>query len=102
MDTLKHNLWQFFISLDQILCCLIGVILTVLSFIFKRIPRNKYYADETLSSRCYRLHRDGITSIPCIIIDTLLFFDRKNGIKHCELSYISEQERLQCPPELRK
>lgn len=101
MNILKYNLWQFFISLDQCICCILGIFLCLLSFIIKTIPRNKYYADETLSSRCYRLHRDGITSIPCKIIDTILFFDRKDGIKHCELSYISEQERLQCPPELR-
>ena len=63
MDILKHNIWQFFVCLDQLLCCLIGLILTLLSFILKFMPRKKYYADETLSSRCYRLHRDGITSM---------------------------------------
>lgn len=62
------------------------------------------YPDETLSSRAYRWHRDKIHLYPMQIIDTLFFMDTDplTGKKHCELSYISEQERLQHPPELRK
>ncbi len=59
------------------------------------------HPDETLSSRSYRLYRDGVSKIPCILIDTLFFWDREDGNKHCELSYISEQERMQLPPEFR-
>ena len=101
MNKLKFNFKQFLISLDQALCCLIGLILTLASFIFIFIPKQKYYADESLSSRSYRLYRDGKLKWPCILIDTILFWDREGEKKHCELSYISEIERNQCPPEFR-
>lgn len=60
--------------------------------------------DETLSARAWRLHRAGACSWPCRLVDTLFFFDcdRVRGAKHCELSYESEQLRLQLPPEYRK
>jgi hypothetical protein len=51
------------------------------------------WADETLSSRAYResprLER---------LINALLWFDKD----HCYESYVSEQLRNQCPPELRQ
>lgn len=61
------------------------------------------WADETLSSKCYRLKRDGVRSWPCNLIDTLFFWDRDKatGKKHCELSYLSEVKRNQLPPEMR-
>lgn len=54
------------------------------------------WPDETLSSRAWRMHLDGI-SLPKNIIDTILFFDKN----HCEESCKSEQLRKQLPPELR-
>jgi hypothetical protein len=50
------------------------------------------WADETLSSRAYR-------TMPNIakFIDTILWFDKD----HCYESYVSEQLRVQFPPELR-
>lgn len=66
------------------------------------------WADETLSSRAYRLNDNGSSfwdKLPCRVIDTVFFWDYQiiNGfeIGHCELSYLSEKQRLQCPPELR-
>ena len=61
------------------------------------------WADETLSSKCYRLKRDGVRNWPCNLIDTLFFWDRdkSTGKRHCELSYLSEIERNQLPPEMR-
>lgn len=61
------------------------------------------FADETLSSAAYRASRDGVRHWPRRLIDALFFWDKDEatGRKHCELSYMSEQLRLQCPPELR-
>ncbi len=60
------------------------------------------YADETLSSRCYRLKRDKVTSIPCNIIDAIFFFDTRRGKQHCQLAYESEKKRYHLPAEMRK
>lgn len=51
------------------------------------------WADETLSSRCWREGRG--TAIRAI--DTLFFWEEQ----HCRSSYESERRRLQWPPELR-
>lgn len=50
------------------------------------------WADETISSRSYRCY-------PTLqkLIDALLWFDKD----HCYESYVSEQLRLQSPPETR-
>ena len=85
LKILKQWLYNSFIAVDQ----LINVV------VFFGHP------DETLSSRSYRLYRDEVSKIPCILIDTLFFWDREDGKKHCELSYISERERMQLPPEFR-
>ena len=58
----------------------------------------KGYADETLSSRAYRLRVERGRVWAERIIDTVLFFDDN----HCEESYISEVQRRQLPPSLRK
>lgn len=58
----------------------------------------KGYADETLSSRAYRLRVERGRVWPERIIDTVLFFDDN----HCEESYVSEVQRRQLPPSLRK
>ena len=51
------------------------------------------WADETISSRSWR-------EFPKLakVIDTLFWFDKD----HCYESYVSEQLRMQLPPELRK
>lgn len=57
----------------------------------------KGWPDETLSSRCYRLRRDGVMSWPANVIDALFFWEEE----HCEASYESEKEHRQLPPEFR-
>lgn len=59
------------------------------------------WPDETISSASYRASRDGVRHWPRRLIDALFWWDRKGSVRHCELSYNSEQLRLQCPPELR-
>ena len=62
------------------------------------------WPDETISSRAFRWSRDGARRWPRRLIDALFFFDRdpSTGRRHCELSYLSEQLRLQLPPEMRE
>lgn len=63
------------------------------------------WPDETLSSAAYRASRDGIRHWPRRVIDRLFFWDKEKRegltVRHCQLSYESEQLRLQHPPELR-
>ena len=61
------------------------------------------WPDETISSRAFRWSRDGVRQWPRRMIDALFFWDRDkaSGQRHCELSYISEKDRLQLAPEFR-
>lgn len=59
------------------------------------------WPDETLSSRCWRWHKDGVRSWPCRIIDIIFWWDTAGGSRHCELSWESERKGRQLPPELR-
>lgn len=61
------------------------------------------WPDETLSSRAYRMSKNGKRHWPRKLIDTLFFWDRdkKTGKRHCELSFESEREGRQLPPECR-
>lgn len=54
-------------------------------------------ADETLSSRAYRLDIERGRKWPRLLIDTLLFFDKD----HCHQAYLSEIDRKQLPPQMR-
>ena len=62
------------------------------------------WPDETLSSRAWRWSRDNVRHWPRICIDVLFFWDRDRttGRRHCELSWLSEQNRLQLAPEFRR
>ena len=85
-EIIKHNSKQLLIAIDQVF--------NVLTRFFVE----KTYADETLSSRCYRWDRDKVMSWPRKLVDLLFFWETY----HCYESYISEQERYQLPPEFRK
>lgn len=76
---MNHHVKQLLIGIDQLANTLTGG-----------------WADETLSSRAYRLAVDG-TTWPMRVIDTLFFWDKN----HCESAFDSERLRLQAPPELR-
>lgn len=58
------------------------------------------WPDETLSSRFWRWHRDGVRSWPCAVLDRIarLFGDRD----HCRTSCESERLGRQLPPEFRR
>ena len=87
MQTVKHNLHQLLIAIDQFFNVLLGSIIC---------PRTKSWADETLSSRCWRASQNGY-DLPRNIVDGIFFFDKN----HCQESYISEKEDKHLPPECR-
>lgn len=55
------------------------------------------YADETLSSRSYRLYTSGKLKWPMKVINVIFFWQDN----HCKESYESEMKRSQLPPEMR-
>ena len=57
------------------------------------------WADETISSRAWRKRGDGRGWETLRKVIDALFFWQKD---HCESAYLSEKNRLQCPPELRE
>ena len=81
---------QVFIALDQLANALIPPLEGTVS-----------YADETLSARCYRAHRDGkvMGKVFMPLIDLLFFWQ---GPGHCKNAYIKEFERKNYPDEYRK
>ena len=87
MAGLKHWLWQLVIALDQ----LTNVLVTPF--------QTGAWADETLSCRAYRMEIAGKPwgRILRPLIDLAFFWDTD----HCHMSYLSERERRQLPPELR-
>jgi hypothetical protein len=80
---------QVFIAVDQLCNALIPPLDGTLS-----------YADETLSARSYRAHRDGklLGRITMPIIDALFLWQ---GLNHCYHAYRKEVERKQYPAEYR-
>jgi hypothetical protein len=80
---------QVFIAVDQLCNALIPPLDGTLS-----------YADETLSARSYRAHRDGklLGKLTMPIIDALFWWQ---GPEHCYHAYRKEIERKQYPAEYR-
>jgi hypothetical protein len=76
----KFWLAQVLIALDQLINAIFGG-----------------WADESISSRAYRLQRRMPYTLWRFLIDLLFFWDKD----HCRKSHDSERERLQLPPELR-
>lgn len=83
---IKFFAWQLLLALDQLVNVLLGG-----------------YADETMSSRAYRMSQRHDTSLfgwrwrVCATLINGLFFDRH----HCRDAYLSERDNLQLPPEFR-
>lgn len=87
MASVKHWLWQLVIAIDQ----LVNVLITPF--------HSGAWADESLSSRAYRMDVQGKPwgRIFRPLIDWLFFWDPD----HCQQSFISEREGRQLPPEAR-
>lgn len=86
---LKEWGMQVFLALDQLCNALIPP-----------IDGTVGYADETLSARCYRAHRDEkiMDKLFMPLIDLLFFWQ---GPGHCKNAYIKEFERKNYPDEYR-
>lgn len=82
--------FQILIAFDQLANALIPPIDGTLS-----------YADETLSARCYRAHRDGkiLGKITMPVINALFFWQ---GPDHCFHAYRKGHERQNLPNEYRR
>lgn len=79
---------QLFIACDQ----LANVLITPL--------QSSAWADETLSSRCYRAHRDGkVAGVFMKPIDWLFSWQTD---EHCRNAYLKERARANLPPEFRE
>ena len=83
---MRFYLMQVLIALDQLVNVLFGG-----------------YADETMSSRAYRMSERHDTGVfgwrwrVCASLINTLFIDRH----HCRDAYLSERDNLQLPPEFR-
>ena len=76
-----HWFHQVILGVDQLLNAIIGG-----------------WADETISSRAWRLHQTRPRwAVARYLIDALFFMEPD----HCQMAYLSERNRLQQPPELR-
>lgn len=86
---LKEYGAQCFIAFDQLVNALIPPLDGTVS-----------YADETLSARAYRAHRDGkiLGRVFMPVIDLLFFWQ---GPNHCRNAYIKEFARANHPSEYR-
>ena len=59
-EILRHNAWQAVVSLDQVLHCLGGLMAALLLTCVPGANLPIVWADETLSSRCWRWHVAGV------------------------------------------
>lgn len=84
----KGWFYQLMIAIDQLL----NVLITPL--------QRGAYADETMSSRAYRMDRDGKPwgKVLRPIIDFIFLWQTTD---HCWHAFIKERERAQLPPEFR-
>ena len=87
LKTMRHNLHQILVSLDQTLTTMACSVL---------FPTERSYADETLSCRAVRWETCGTRSRPRKVIDCIFFWQDE----HCLSSYRSEEEK-HLPPGLR-
>ena len=85
MPKLKEQPYQVIIALDQLANALTWG-----------------WADETFSARCWRQrNKNMFWGFMRRLVDMLLFWDTKDGMKHCEWAYENEDKRAQCAPEYR-
>ena len=105
LGVLKHNGWQTIVSFDQALHCFGGLLASLLLVCIRDTALPVVWADETLSSRCWHWHLYGVRSWPYRLIDSLFWWDTeqrgRRTVRHCELSWESERDGRQLPPELR-
>ena len=77
---MKAYLFQVGLAFDQLLNAMCGG-----------------WADESLSSRSWRLYIERGRKFPCNVINAIFFWQEN----HCREAYESELERLHVPPQMR-
>lgn len=87
IDKIRHGGYQLAIALDQLL----NVALNPLSL--------ESWADETMSSRCWRQRHRYPYKAYRVVIDAM--FWAFQGADHCENAFRKEREGRHLPPELR-
>lgn len=104
-EIIRHNCWQTMIGIDQLVHCLGGLLASLVLACILDADLPVVWADETLSSRCWRWHVAGVRHWPCRLIDVLFWRDTElrggRTVHHCELAWESERTGRQLPPELR-
>lgn len=91
------NLNQFVIAVDQLIFCLVGLILSLFN------PKIEVYADMTISAQAYRLYkRDEWYGVMMKWFIDLLFevFTLGRVKNHCYMSYLSEKTGHHLPDDL--
>lgn len=85
---LRHWLWQLLVALDQ----LVNVLITP--------GQAGAWADETLSSRAWRMEQAGKPwgRVFRPLVDALFWWEPG----HCQASFAAEREQRQLPPEARR
>ena len=104
-EIFKHNTWQTLVSIDQVFHNVGGSLWAGLALFLVMMPTGQTWADESLSSRCWRWHLSGDRNWPYKLVDVLFWWDKEirdgHMVGHCELSWESERNGRQLPPELR-
>jgi hypothetical protein len=87
----KQWIIQLLIALDQV----VNILITPLS--------SGAWADESMSCRCYRMHRDGKPwgKLLMPVIDKIFSLVQKVP-NHCEVAYLHEKQRYNMPAEFRE
>ncbi|MDY3880323.1 MAG: hypothetical protein SOZ39_04205 [Desulfovibrio piger] len=96
-EIIRHDAWQAVVSIDQALHCFGGLLAALLLGCIRDASLPVVWADETLSSRCWRWRLDGVRSWPSQLVDMLFWWQQA----HCRSAYESEREGRQLPPEMR-
>lgn len=90
--TLWYNVKQVLIAFDQLLRCLLALIVCFIN------PHVKGYADETMSAFCYRLSsKYWYVKFLEVIVNIIMLPFEKFKWGHCKRAYQSELDRAHSP-----
>lgn len=89
----KNNLLQLFISIDQVLRCIVGLFVGLIN------GHSQAFADETLSAWAYRSEERGSKHGKALrlFIDAIMFIPEGFQWNHCKTAYQSELDRKHSP-----
>ena len=91
---IKYNFHQLLIAFDQLLRCVLGLIISLIN------GHSKSYADETLSAYAYRKSlNNGYAKVLMYMIDFLLLPFEGFKLGHCERSFYNEKHKKHLPSD---